>query len=252
MTEDGLLTFTSSEFTSKMSEDISFAEKFFAGVSGFENLNYVGEQIKLDQDIDFKDSGFKITFNETTYDLSKTPDGQDFVLTGADAAERARKLLEHINSFGIEDLDVSLEEVSVTDPVTGQKRTEYALKFDSDNGSDFKVEGKDNFLKDKLGLSATQLSPQLEQGTGVFAKLNDYLKGLTGTDGTLTLYEQQLTTENKALQDSKEKTQTSIDTKYETLEETWIQYELIISKINTQAQAVNAMIASMSSNNSNS
>ena len=252
MTEDGLLTFTSSEFTSKMSEDISFAEKFFAGVSGFENLNYVGEQIKLDQDIDFKDSGFKITFNETTYDLSKTVDGKDFVLTGADAAERARKLLEHINSFGIEDLNVSLEEVSVTDPATGQKRTEYALKFDSDNGSDFKVEGKDDFLKDKLGLSATQLSPQLEQGTGVFAKLNDYLKGLTGTDGTLTLYEQRLTTENKALQDSKEKTQTSIDTKYETLEETWIQYELIISKINTQAQAVNAMIASMSSSNSNS
>ena len=216
-----------------------------------QKMQVVGEQIKLDQDIDFKDSGFKITFNETTYDLSKTPDGQDFVLTGADAAERARKLLEHINSFGIEDLNVSLEEVSVTD-AQGQKTTQYALKFDSDNGSDFKVEGKDDFLKDKLGLSATQLSPQLEQGTGVFAKLNDYLKGLTGTDGTLTLYEQQLTTENKALQDSKEKTQTSIDTKYETLEETWIQYELIISKINTQAQAVNAMIASMSNSNSNS
>lgn len=244
LNESGLLTFDSSVFNEKVSEDISFAEKFFSGVSGFEELNYVGESIKLDQDIDFKNSGFKITFNDKTYDLSKDVDGNDFVLTGADAAERAKNLAEHINSFAIEDLNVSVEEISVRNGST--TTVEYIIKFNSDNGSDFKLEGNERFLEG-LGLESTQLSPQYEQGTGIFANLKEVLDGINGSNGTLTLYEQQLKSESKQLQESKQQSQDRIDARYETLQNTWVQYEIIMSKLNTQSNAISQMIAAMSS-----
>ena len=244
LNESGLLTFDSSKFDEKVNEDISFAEKFFSGVSGFEDINYIGSSVKLDQDIDFKDSGFKITFNDKTYDLSKDADGNEFTLTGADAAERAKNLVDHINSFNIEDLEVSIEEISVRNGSSSS--IEYILKFNSDNGSDFKVEGKETFLQN-LGLEATQISPQYEEGTGIFASLKQTLDAVNGKNGSLTLYETALKDENKKLTESKKNSQERIDAKYETLQNTWVQYEIIMSKLNAQSNAISQMVAAMSS-----
>ncbi|KGI55959.1 flagellar filament capping protein FliD [Campylobacter sp. MIT 97-5078] len=242
----GTLSFDKSTFDEKMAKDIDLAEKFFAGTSGFEKLEVTGlaTQAKFDTDIDFNGKEFKITFNDKTYNLSKDKDGNIFELKGNTPQERAQKLIDHINSFGIEDLKVSMQELTIGNS-GGQAIKGYAIKFKSDNGSDFELTGDTDVLE-KMGLEKTKVTPQIEQGTGVFADLKGVLEGITSTKdrkkGSLTLYSEQLTTENKAMKESKEKSQASINARYDTMAEQWIQYDRIISKIQTQGQYITQMI----------
>ncbi|NDJ26874.1 flagellar filament capping protein FliD [Campylobacter sp. MIT 19-121] len=248
----GTLSFNKSTFDEKIAEDIDLAERFFAGTSGFEELEVTGSatQAKFDADIDFTGKEFKITFNDKTYDLSKDKDGNVFELKGGTPEERAQKLIDHINSFGIEDLKVSMQELTIGN-ANGQAVKGYAIKFKSDNGSDFELTGDKDVLE-KMGLEETKVTPQIEQGTGVFADLKSVLEGVTSTKsaskGSLTLYSEQLTAENKAMKESKEKSQASIDARYETMAEQWIQYDRIISKLQTQGQYITQMINAQNSN----
>ncbi|TQR31846.1 hypothetical protein DMB92_05525 [Campylobacter sp. MIT 99-7217] len=247
LNESGTMSFSKSKFDTKISDDIDFAEKFFAGVSGFEDINVVSKSVKLDTDVDFTGKEFKIVFNDKTYDLSKTKDGQDFVLSGKDAAERARNLLDHINSFQIEDLKVKIQEVNM-----GTNGTEYLLKFNSDNGSDFEIKGDKTSLE-AIGLEEKKVTPSLEEGTGVFASLATILDGMTSTrsnkEGSLTLLDKQITSELKSLNETKKKTQERIDARYESMELQWLQYDLIISKLKTQSNTITQMINAANNNN---
>ncbi|TKX28619.1 flagellar filament capping protein FliD [Campylobacter sp. MIT 12-5580] len=252
LSESGTLSFDKSAFDEKVAEDIDLAEKFFAGTSGFEELEVTGSatQAKFNADIDFTGKEFKITFNDKTYDLSKKADGTAFKITGANEQERVQSLIDHINSFGIEDLKVSVQELTIGN-ANGQAVKGYAIKFKSDNGSDFELTGDKDVLE-QMGLEATKVTPQIEQGTGVFADLKSVLEGVTSTKsaskGSLTLYSEQLTAENKAMQESKEKSQASIDARYETMAEQWIQYDRIISKLQSQGQYITQMINAQNSN----
>ncbi len=248
-----LLKFDSAKFEKKFAEDPDFAESFFSGTSGFEEVNVIGKAVKLESDIEFKGKDFKLTFGDKSYDLTKKADGtSDFKLDGADAKTRAQNLLDHINSFGINGLKASMQEFTLTEG--GQPKKGYALKFKSDDGSDFEIAGDKEFLA-KLGLEAQKISPETKTGTGVFSQLKSTLQSYTRVStvdtkkGTLTLYGERLKTDASSLNDEKTKEQTRIDTYYEAMFSKWVQYDAIIANIKNQGTAITNMINAANNQN---
>lgn len=254
-----LLKFDSAKFEKKFAEDPDFAESFFSGTSGFEEVNVVGKAQTFDSTefqngLDFKGKDFKITFGDVSYDLTKTADGKsDFKLKGKDEKERAQKLLDHINSFGINGLKVSMQEFTLTEG--GQQKKGYALKFKSDDGSDFAISGDKDFLA-KFGLEAQKINPETKTGKGVFSQLKSTLQSYTRVStvdtkkGTLTLYGDKLKADAKALGDEKTKTQTRIDAYYEAMFSKWVKYDAIIASIKKQGTAITNMINAANNQNS--
>lgn len=249
-----LLKFDSAKFEKKFAEDPDFAESFFSGTSGFEEVNVIGKAVTLENDItDFKGKEFKLTFGDVSYDLTKTADGKsDFKLEGNTPQERAQKLLDHINSFSINGLKASMQEFTLTEG--GQQKKGYALKFKSDDGSDFEIAGDKEFLA-KLGLEAQKISPETKTGTGVFSQLKSTLQSYTRVStvdtkkGTLTLYGERLKTDASSLNDEKTKEQTRIDTYYEAMFSKWVQYDAIIANIKNQGTAITNMINAANNQN---
>lgn len=249
-----LLKFDSAKFEKKFAEDPDFAESFFSGTSGFEEVNVIGKAVKLENDItDFKGKEFKLTFGDKSYDLTKTADGKsDFKLEGGTPEERAQKLLDHINSFSINGLKASMQEFTLTE--SGVQKKGYALKFKSDDGSDFEISGDKDFLA-KLGLEAQKISPETKTGIGVFSQLKSTLQSYTRVStvdtkkGTLTLYGERLKTDASSLNDEKTKEQTRIDTYYEAMFSKWVQYDAIIANIKNQGTAITNMINAANNQN---
>ena len=248
ISESGNLSFIKSDFEKKMKEDISFAEGFFAGITKYKDIDHAGETVEAGKDkIEDKEFGlgdFKIIFNHETYDLSKTKDGKPFKPTGKNEQEKMQSLVDHINSLGIDGLSVKLEEVK-SSGVNGFK-----IKFHSENGSDFAIEGKEKLLE-QFGLSATKITAQPIEGKGIFAQLKNTLEGITGKDGSLTKYDEGLTKDTEALNKSKDSTQEMIDKRFETMQMQFLQYEVILNRLNTQLNTISNMInaANQSSNN---
>ncbi|HEC1671730.1 flagellar filament capping protein FliD [Campylobacter jejuni] len=255
MTESGTLNFDSSAFESKMKENPDLTESFFSGVTQYKDINYTGDLIKKDslnsylgkeeedKGISFESGKFQIVSNFETYDLSKNADGTTFKLTGETEQEMLQNLADHINSKGIEGLTVKVE----TYDQNGEKG--YKLNFKTDGSSDFAIKGDSDFLK-QFGLSQTNIAAEAVEGVGVFAQLKTTLQGITGTDGSLTKYDESLTNDTKSLNETKESTQAMIDTRYETMANQWLQYESILNKLNQQLSTVTNMINA--ANNSSS
>lgn len=253
-----LLKFDSAKFEKKFAEDPDFAESFFSGTSGFEEVNVIGKAQSFDSTdfqngLEFKGKEFKLTFGDVSYDLTKTADGKsDFKLEGKTPEERAQKLLDHINSFSINGLKASMQEFTLTE--NGVQKKGYALKFKSDDGSDFEISGDKDFLA-KLGLEAQKISPETKTGTGVFSQLKSTLQSYTRVStvdtkkGTLTLYGERLKADAKSLNDEKTKTQTRIDSYYEAMFSKWVQYDAIIANIKTQGTAITNMINAANNQN---
>ncbi|EAH6863609.1 flagellar filament capping protein FliD [Campylobacter upsaliensis] len=248
ISESGNLSFIKSDFEKKMKEDISFAEGFFAGITKYKDIDHAGETVETSkdkiEDKDFQLGDFKIIFNHETYDLSKTKDGKPFKPTGKNLQEKMQSLVDHINSLGIDGLSVKLEEVK-QGRVNGFK-----IKFHSESGSDFAIEGKEDLLK-QFGLSATKITAQPIEGKGIFAQLKNTLEGITGKDGSLTKYDEGLTKDTEALNKSKDSTQEMINKRFETMQMQFLQYEVILNRLNTQLNTISNMInaANQSSNN---
>lgn len=253
-----LLKFDSAKFEKKFAEDPDFAESFFSGTSGFEEVNVIGKAQFFDSTdfqngLEFKGKEFKLTFGDVSYDLTKTADGKsDFKLEGKMPEERAQHLLDHINSFSINGLKASMQEFTLTE--NGVQKKGYALKFKSDDGSDFEISGDKDFLA-KLGLEAQKISPETKTGTGVFSQLKSTLQSYTRVStvdtkkGTLTLYGERLKADAKSLNDEKTKTQTRIDSYYEAMFSKWVQYDAIIANIKTQGTAITNMINAANNQN---
>ena len=268
-----LLKFDSAKFEKKFAEDPDFAESFFSGTSGFEEVNVIGKAQSFDSTdfqngLEFKGKEFKLTFGDKSYDLTKTADGKsDFKLESTltknqgetdddfkarKAQDIAQKLLDHINSFSINGLKASMQEFTLTE--NGVQKKGYALKFKSDDGSDFEISGDKDFLA-KLGLEAQKISPETKTGTGVFSQLKSTLQSYTRVStvdtkkGTLTLYGERLKTDASSLNDEKTKEQTRIDSYYEAMFSKWVQYDAIIANIKNQGTAITNMINAANNQN---
>ncbi|MEB2795534.1 flagellar filament capping protein FliD [Campylobacter upsaliensis] len=249
ISESGNLSFIKSDFEKKMKEDISFAEGFFAGITKYKDIDHAGQTVETkDKDKikeeEFKLGDFKIIFNHETYDLSKGKDGKPFKPTGNSVQEKMQSLVDHINSLGIDGLSVKLEEVK-SNGVNGFK-----IKFHSESGSDFAIEGKEGLLG-QFGLSATKITAQPIEGKGIFAQLKNTLEGITGKDGSLTKYDEGLTKDTEALNKSKDSTQEMINKRFETMQMQFLQYEVILNRLNTQLNTISNMINAANQSNNN-
>lgn len=247
MTESGTLNFEKSKFEEKMKENAEFAESFFSGVTKYKDIDHKGDVIKPDnlkQDIEFKPGDFKIVFNGEVFDLGKNKDGTNFKLAGKDEAEKMNNLVAHINSLGIEGLTVKAEAAK-----DDKQQDSFKLSFHSENGSDFAIEGSKNFLK-KFGLSETKITAQPIEGKGIFAQLKNVLKGMTDSDGSITKYDEHLTKDTKKLNESKESTQDMINKRYETMQNQFLQYEVILNRLDTQLKTITNMINAANQSNS--
>ncbi|EIA9992246.1 flagellar filament capping protein FliD [Campylobacter upsaliensis] len=248
ISESGNLSFIKSDFEKKMKEDISFAEGFFAGITKYKDIDHAGQTVETNkgkiEEKDFQLGDFKIIFNHETYDLSKGKDGKPFKPTGKDEQEKMQSLVDHINSLGIDGLSVKLEEVK-SNRVNGFK-----IKFHSESGSDFAIEGKEKLLE-QFGLSATKITAQPIEGKGIFAQLKNTLEGITGKDGSLTKYDEGLTKDTEALNKSKDSTQEMINKRFETMQMQFLQYEVILNRLNTQLNTISNMINAANQSNNN-
>ncbi|MGH2327300.1 flagellar filament capping protein FliD [Campylobacter taeniopygiae] len=261
LNDAGTLDFDSSKFESKVKENPDFAESFFSGITQYEDINHTGDLIEkgsldkyLTKDesnresegskgLTFEPGKFTIVFGGQTYDVSKTTDGSNFVLTGKTEEEMLQNLASHINSLGIDGLKVKVESYN-KDGNEGFK-----LKFSGDGSSDFSIKGDQGFLK-QFGLSETTIAAKPIEGKGIFAQLKSTLQGITGTNGSLTKYDESLTNDTKSLNESKKSAQDMIDARYDTMANQWLQYESILNKLNQQLTTVTNMINA--ANNSNS
>ncbi|HEC1562300.1 TPA: flagellar filament capping protein FliD [Campylobacter upsaliensis] len=248
ISESGNLSFIKSDFEKKMKEDISFAEGFFAGITKYKDIDHAGQTVETGkgkiEDKEFELGDFKIIFNHETYDLSKGKDGKPFKPTGKNEQEKMQSLVDHINSLGIDGLSVKLEEVK-------QGTTNgFKIKFHSENGSDFAIEGKEKLLG-QFGLSATKITAQPIEGKGIFAQLKNTLEGITGKDGSLTKYDEGLTKDTEALNKSKDSTQEMINKRFETMQMQFLQYEVILNRLNTQLNTISNMINAANQSNNN-
>lgn len=245
ISKSGNLSFIKSDFEKKMKEDISFAEGFFAGITKYKDIDHAGQTVETGkgkiEDKEFGLGDFKIIFNYETYDLSKTKDGKPFKPTGKNEQEKMQSLVDHINSLGIDGLSVKLEEVN-SNGINGFK-----IKFHSENGSDFAIEGKEKLLE-QFGLSATKITAQPIEGKGIFAQLKNTLEGMTDKKGSLTKYDDGLTKDTEALNKSKDSTQEMINKRFETMQMQFLQYEVILNRLNTQLNTISNMINAANQN----
>ncbi|WP_291951107.1 flagellar filament capping protein FliD [Campylobacter sp.] len=251
---DGVMSFDSSKFNSKVNEDPKMAEKFFVGSSGFEDLDLVGDKVDLTKagtssstggihQIEFKDKDFKIVYNDETIDLSKRKDGSDFVLQGKDNAEMAKNLVDHINSFGLEGLEASYEIIKNG----ADEKVQFKLKGTS--GSNLEIKGDKNFLKE-IGLSPKTIYSKYKKETGTFGVLKNTLKEIVSSDGAFGGYKESLTKEAKNLSKITEETKASIENRYDTMWARWAAYDGIIAKLNNQASVIANMINAANNQNS--
>lgn len=257
LSEAGVLSFTKTKFDEKVAKDIDFAEKFFSGSSGFEEMNYSSSPKDFKSPPTITSGQFSIVFNGITYDLSKiksdnpATNGTDFKFNKTEE-EAVKELVDHINSFKIEDLKVSYQSLQVRNSQSGQNETQYVLKFNSDNGSDFELKGDEKVLE-QMGMKATKISPQIQTGSGVFATLKSTLESMTASNarkkpGTLTVLSEELTKENEALEKTKKSTQEGIDARSETLTLKWIAYDRIIGKLKNQGAYLTQLINATNNN----
>ncbi|STA74087.1 flagellar filament cap protein FliD [Campylobacter lari] len=246
---NGTMTFDSSKFNTKFSEDPEMAERFFVGSNGFEDINLSGEKVggfakDNPSGIDFTDSEFKIIYNDETIDLTKTKNGDPFILTGDTDEEMAQNLIDHINSFGIEGLEASFEIIN-----QGSSDQKIQFKIKGTSGSDLEIQGKEDFLK-QFGLSPKTMYSNWKEETGTFGVLKNTMREMMSSEGSFGGYKASLTKESKNLNETIENTKSSIDTKYDTMWSTWAAYDSIISKLNNQASVIANMINAANNQNS--
>ncbi|MDL2347292.1 flagellar filament capping protein FliD [Campylobacter hyointestinalis] len=215
LSNDGLLTLDSAKLKDKLENDFDNFQSFFSTATKYTNVST-------------SSTGIQDNVNPITGKLKINDKEIDINLTGNDKTQKTKELLKAITNAGITDITASLN-------------TDGNLVLKGVGGANLKLEGDDSLLKN-LGFTKVDLKGSTSTTTGFFEKLKDTLNSLTGTNGTLTKYSENLINEKKKLDDEKEKTQNSINEKYERMQTQFAQYEVILNKLNNQMNTLSTMI----------
>lgn len=229
ITEDGLLTIDSTKLNDMITTNFDEFKNFFSSETKFTNVTAKGYKT-IDWNNDIKGT---LTINgvDISIDIPKDYTTGGTTSTGGTGDEKDKKnaLLKAItNASGLSNISASFD-----------KDGKLVLK--GSGGTNIEIKGDSTFLE-SLGLKEQKLEGKTEVVGGFFKGLNDTLNGLIGTNGTLTKYGESLTSSHKSLTESKEKRQQELDTKYTTMAEKWSQYDVLISKLETQMSTVTSMI----------
>ena len=216
-----MLELNSSKLGKKLDEDLQSVQKIFAGGTTY---------------------GTAQAFSSKAVDAgSLTIANEDLVINGkkinlpATAATNTSKqnalaLLKAINDAGIAGVQATM--ASSEDKIT--------LK--TTNGTAISIKGSPAALN-AVGLSESTITPKSTTVNGIFSSAKKTVDGLINSkNGSLTKYGQSLIEEKKTLDAEKERTQKSLDAKYATMEERFLAYDKIISKLNSEFSSLKSMI----------
>lgn len=232
-TDKGVLSLDTKALESAISDDYENFKKFFSSNTTYENAVFYSSgsitsstnawtgKIKInDKEFDLAEIDKKIT--------STTPSTQD-------KTKQAAELVKQINDAKI--------------GVTASLDDDGKLVLKGVNDKTLKIEvgdGGDEALK-TLGLSAGSKTGVKSVNEGFFAKMNSLIDSLINSKkGSLTNFATELKDKNKLLTKQKERTQNSIDKKYEQMTTTFIAYARAIAKLTNSFSGLQGMIDAQS------
>lgn len=229
-TDKGVLSLDTKALESAISDDYENFKKFFSSNTTYENAVFYSSGSITSNASTWKG---KIKINDKEFDLAEidkkiTPSTQD-------KTKQAAELVKQINDAKI-GVTASLDDAG-------------KLVLKGVNDKTLKIEagdGGDDALK-TLGLSAGSKTGVKSVNEGFFAKMNSLIDSLINSKkGSLTNFATELKDKNKLLTKQKERTQNSIDKKYEQMTRTFIAYASAIAKLTNSFSGLQGMIDAQS------
>lgn len=229
-TDKGVLSLDTKALESAISDDYENFKKFFSSNTTYENAVFYSSGSITSGTNAWTG---KIKINDKEFDLAEidkkiTPSTQD-------KTKQAAELVKQINDAKI-GVTASLDDAG-------------KLVLKGVNDKTLKIEagdGGDNALK-TLGLSAGSKTGTKSVNEGFFAKMNSLMDSLINSKkGSLTNFATELKAKNKLLTKQKERTQNSIDKKYEQMTRTFIAYASAIAKLTNSFSGLQGMIDAQS------
>lgn len=229
-TDKGVLSLDTKALESAISDDYENFKKFFSSNTTYENAVFYSSGSITSGNNAWTG---KIKINDKEFDLAEidkkiTPSTQD-------KTKQAAELVKQINDAKI-GVTASLDDAG-------------KLVLKGVNDKTLKIEagdGGDDALK-TLGLSAGSKTGTKSVNEGFFAKMNSLMDSLINSKkGSLTNFATELKAKNKLLTKQKERTQNSIDKKYEQMTRTFIAYASAIAKLTNSFSGLQGMIDAQS------
>lgn len=229
-TDKGVLSLDTKALESAISDDYENFKKFFSSNTTYENAVFYSSGSITSSTSTWQG---KIKINDKEFDLAEidkkiTPSTQD-------KTKQAAELVKQINDAKI-GVTASLDDAG-------------KLVLKGVNDKTLKIEagdGGDEALK-TLGLSAGSKTGVKSVNEGFFAKMNSLIDSLINSKkGSLTNFATELKDKNKLLTKQKERTQNSIDKKYEQMTTTFISYASAIAKMTNSFSALQSIIDAQS------
>lgn len=229
-TDKGVLSLDTKALESAISDDYENFKKFFSSNTTYENAVFYSSGSITSGTNAWTG---KIKINDKEFDLAEinkkiTPSTQD-------KTKQAAELVKQINDAKI-GVTASLDDAG-------------KLVLKGVNDKTLKIEagdGGDDALK-TLGLSAGSKTGTKSVNEGFFAKMNSLIDSLINSKkGSLTNFATELKDKNKLLTKQKERTQNSIDKKYEQMTRTFIAYASAIAKLTNSFSGLQGMIDAQS------
>ncbi|AQW86256.1 hypothetical protein BB381_00025 [Campylobacter pinnipediorum subsp. caledonicus] len=217
--EKGVLHLDSKRLNDKLQSGVEDVRNFFVGYTKYGELAYSANsqvqagEITLDKD--------DLKINDISIKLEKKDN--------TTAEENALALITAIKQAKIDGIYASLS------------IDKKSIVLKTKDGTPINITGDTDKLK-KLGMSETSLTASETKIVGLFSRLNTKLDELVGRDGSLSIYEARLNEESKKLSDEKEKIETSLNQKYDTMRERWALYAQQITALENQFSTLKTMI----------
>lgn len=242
-TDKGVLSLDTKALESAISDDYENFKKFFSSNTTYENAVFYSSgsitsstnawtgKIKInDKEFDLAEIDKSITGNAT----STNPSTQN-----TDKTKQAAELVKQINDAKI-GVTASLDDAG---KLVLKGVNDKTLKIEAGDGGDEALKA--------LGLSAGSKTGVKSVNEGFFAKMNSLIDSLINSKkGSLTNFATELKDKNKLLTKQKERTQNSIDKKYEQMTRTFIAYASAIAKMTNSFSALKGIIDAQSKSDS--
>lgn len=232
-TDKGVLSLDTKALESAISDDYENFKKFFSSNTTYENAVFYSSGSITSSTNAWTG---KIKINDKEFDLAEI----DKQITSTppstqDKTKQAAELVKQINDAKI-GVTASLDDAG-------------KLVLKGVNDKTLKIEAGDggNDALKALGLSAGSKTGVKSVNEGFFAKMNSLMDSLINSkNGSLTNFATELKNKNKLLTKQKERTQNSIDKKYEQMTTTFIAYASAIAKMTNSFSALQSIIDAQS------
>lgn len=229
-TDKGVLSLDTKALESAISDDYENFKKFFSSNTTYENAVFYSSGSITSSTSTWQG---KIKINDKEFDLAEID--KKITSSTQDKTKQAAELVKQINDAKI-GVTASLDDAG-------------KLVLKGVNDKTLKIEAGDDGDKalTTLGLSAGSKTGVKSVNEGFFAKMNSLMDSLINSKkGSLTNFATELKDKNKLLTKQKERTQNSIDKKYEQMTRTFIAYASAIAKLTNSFSGLQGMIDAQS------